>query len=89
VSLEPGAPLRLEREESGLAVLTLDSPPLNLFDQGMIGALQAAIAEVAATPPRALLIRAEGTPPPPASTSTCSTASPPSRAAPSGTSCWG
>jgi enoyl-CoA hydratase/carnithine racemase len=51
---------RLEREEGGLAVLTLDSPPLNLFDQPMIDDVQAAIADVAATPPRALLIRAEG-----------------------------
>jgi enoyl-CoA hydratase/carnithine racemase len=51
---------RLEREESGLAVLTLDSPPLNLFDQRMIDGVRAAIADVAATPPRALLIRAEG-----------------------------
>jgi enoyl-CoA hydratase/carnithine racemase len=51
---------RLEREQSGLAVLTLDSPPLNLFDQRMIDDLQAAVADVAAAPPRALLIRAEG-----------------------------
>src|SRR5829696_6113518 len=54
------AAARLEREESGLAVITLDSPPLNLFDQRMIDDLRAAIAEVAAEPPRALLIRAEG-----------------------------
>ncbi|MGE0067189.1 MAG: enoyl-CoA hydratase/isomerase family protein [Solirubrobacterales bacterium] len=60
MSPEPDSPIRLEREESGLAVLTLDSPPLNLVDQAMIDALQAAIAEVAARPPRALLIRAEG-----------------------------
>jgi enoyl-CoA hydratase len=51
---------RLEREESGLAVLTLDSPPLNLFDQRMIDDVRAAVEDVAATPPRALLIRAEG-----------------------------
>jgi enoyl-CoA hydratase/carnithine racemase len=51
---------RLERQESGLAVLTLDSPPLNLFDQRMIDDVQVAIAEVSARPPRALLIRAEG-----------------------------
>jgi enoyl-CoA hydratase len=51
---------RLEREEGGLAVLTLGSPPLNLFDQRMIDDFQAAIAELAAAPPRALLIRAEG-----------------------------
>jgi enoyl-CoA hydratase len=52
--------VRLQREESGLAVLTLDSPPLNLFDQRMIDELQAAVEDVAAAPPRALLIRAEG-----------------------------
>src|SRR4051794_32439450 len=54
------AAARLEREQSGLAVLTLDSPPLNLFDQRMIDDVRAAIAGVAAAPPRALLIRAEG-----------------------------
>src|SRR3954464_13043057 len=51
---------RLEREDGGLAVITLDSPPLNLFDQRMIDDLRAAIDAVAAEPPRALLIRAEG-----------------------------
>src|SRR3954467_11902301 len=51
---------RLEREDGGLAVITLDSPPLNLFDQRMIDALRAAVDAVAAEPPRALLIRAEG-----------------------------
>jgi enoyl-CoA hydratase len=51
---------RMEREEGGLAVLTFDSPPLNLFDQRMIDDFQAAIAALAAEPPRALLIRAEG-----------------------------
>jgi enoyl-CoA hydratase len=51
---------RLEREQSGLAVLSFDSPPLNLFDQRMIDDFQAAIEDLAATPPRALLIRAEG-----------------------------
>jgi enoyl-CoA hydratase/carnithine racemase len=50
----------LEREQSGLAVLTLDSPPLNLFDQRMIDDVRAAVEDVAAAPPRALLIRAEG-----------------------------
>jgi enoyl-CoA hydratase len=54
------AAARLEREESGLAVLTLDSLPLNLFDQRMIDDVRAAVADVAAEPPRALLIRAEG-----------------------------
>ena len=43
-----------------LAVLTFDAPPLNLFDAAMIAALQAAVADVAADPPRGLLVRAEG-----------------------------
>ena len=58
MSPEPAA--RLVREESGLAVLSFDSPPLNLFDQRMIDDFQTAIADLAAAPPRALLIRAEG-----------------------------
>lgn len=52
--------VRLQREEGGLAVLTLDSPPLNLFNRRMFAALVAAVGEVEAEPPRALLIRAEG-----------------------------
>jgi enoyl-CoA hydratase/carnithine racemase len=56
---ESAQPLRVE-EEDGLVVLSFDSPPLNLFDQAMIDAFQATIAELAAAPPRALLIRAEG-----------------------------
>jgi len=59
VSPESGRPVRLE-QEGGLAVLTLDSPPLNLFDQAMIDGIRGAIAELVAEPPRALLIRAEG-----------------------------
>jgi enoyl-CoA hydratase len=57
---DQGKAARLQREGDGLAVLTLDSPPLNLFDRRMIDDFQAAVAELAATPPRALLIRAEG-----------------------------
>jgi enoyl-CoA hydratase len=57
---EQGKAARLQREEGGLAVLTLDSPPLNLFDRRMIDDFQAGVEEVAAEPPRALLIRAEG-----------------------------
>jgi enoyl-CoA hydratase len=53
------AAARLERE-GDLATITLDSPPLNLFDQRMIDDLRGAIDAVAAEPPRALLIRAEG-----------------------------
>src|SRR4051794_27716839 len=58
--MSPDPAARLEHEDSGLAVITLDSPPLNLFDQRMIDDLRAAGDAVAAEPPRALLIRAEG-----------------------------
>jgi enoyl-CoA hydratase len=52
-------PVSLERD-GPLAVLTFDAPPLNLFDAAMIAALQAAVADVAADPPRGLLVRAAG-----------------------------
>ena len=48
------------RREGPLAILTIDSPPLNLFEANLIGELKQAIEEVQANPPRALLIRAEG-----------------------------
>src|SRR4051794_19340569 len=51
--------IRFEREQ-GLAIATLDSPPLNLFDSAMFEALRTTIAAVEGDPPRALLIRAEG-----------------------------
>lgn len=52
---------RLELNRDGpLAIITIDSPPLNLFDGQMIAELKAAIEDVRADPPRALLIRAEG-----------------------------
>ena len=51
--------VRLERD-GPLAVVTLDSPPLNLFDQAMIDGVRAAVADVAADHPRGLLVRAEG-----------------------------
>ena len=57
---EEAKAVRLERDEAGLAVLTLDSPPLNLFDGRMFDGLVAAVGEVEAEAPRALLIRAEG-----------------------------
>jgi len=52
-------PVRLERD-GPLAVVTLASPPLNLFDDDMFAGLRAAVDTVAAEPPRALLFRAEG-----------------------------
>ena len=51
--------IRVERE-GPLATLTIDSPPLNLFEARLIGELNQAIEEIQADPPRALLIRAEG-----------------------------
>ena len=53
-------PVRVDREESGLAVVTLDSPPLNLFDRDMFDGLREAVAEIENDLPRALLFRAEG-----------------------------
>jgi enoyl-CoA hydratase/carnithine racemase len=58
VSPEPA--VRVERDAGGLTVLTLDSPPLNLFDQRMIDGFQSAVEDLVAEPPRAVLIRAEG-----------------------------
>jgi enoyl-CoA hydratase len=51
--------VRLEHE-GHLAVLTLDSPPLNLFEHELIGELIAAVDTLTAEPPRGLLVRAEG-----------------------------
>lgn len=53
------APVRLEHD-GPLAVVTLDAPPLNLFDQAMMDGLQSAVEELSAAPPRGVLIRAEG-----------------------------
>ncbi len=57
--MSAGAPARLERD-GPLAVVTFDSPPLNLYDGPMGEALEAAVAALEADPPRALLFRAEG-----------------------------
>lgn len=46
--------------EGPLTTVTIDSPPLNLFDARLIGELKETIASIEADPPRALLIRAEG-----------------------------
>src|ERR1700760_2748217 len=46
--------------EGGLAVLTFDAPPLNLFDAAMSDGLDSAIGELEADRPRAVLFRAEG-----------------------------
>lgn len=46
--------------EGGLARVVLDAPPLNLFDEAMFAGLEAALDELEASPPRAVLISAEG-----------------------------
>jgi enoyl-CoA hydratase/carnithine racemase len=51
--------VRLERAEP-LAVLTLDNPPLNLFDKSVMDGVRDAVRGLADAPPRGLLIRAEG-----------------------------
>lgn len=54
-------PVVLRREQDGpLAVLTMDSPPQNLFDERMWRQWAAALDRLTAEPPRALLIRAAG-----------------------------
>lgn len=53
-------PVSLSYDDS-LAVITIDAPPLNLFDAALVTALRAAIDEVAGAPhARGLLIRATG-----------------------------
>jgi enoyl-CoA hydratase/carnithine racemase len=51
--------VRSEREDD-LAVITFDSPPLNLFDAELEQELEQAVAELERTPARGVLFRAEG-----------------------------
>ena len=52
-------PVTLERD-GALATLTLSAPPLNLFDEAVFAGYEAAVADLEADPPRAVLLRAEG-----------------------------
>jgi len=52
-------PVRLERD-GPLAVVTFDSPPLNLFTRAMGQGVEDVMNELEAEPPRALLFRADG-----------------------------
>ena len=52
-------PLRLEHD-GPLAVITFDSPPLNLFEAAMMSSLADALDELRASDARALLLRADG-----------------------------
>jgi enoyl-CoA hydratase/carnithine racemase len=52
-------PMTVARD-GGLAVVSVDSPPLNLFDMVMRDALVATVAELERTSPRGVLFRFEG-----------------------------
>ncbi|MGA9316075.1 MAG: enoyl-CoA hydratase/isomerase family protein [Solirubrobacteraceae bacterium] len=43
-----------------LAIVSIDSPPLNLFDGQLMGELSDTVDQLAAAPPRGLLVRAQG-----------------------------
>jgi len=47
-------------QEGALAVLSIDSPPLNLFDEALMKDLESAVQALSRRPPRGLLVRAEG-----------------------------
>jgi enoyl-CoA hydratase/carnithine racemase len=53
------SPVRVQRD-GGLAVVSFDAPPLNLFDSALEAALFAAVDQLEADRPRAVLFRAEG-----------------------------
>jgi enoyl-CoA hydratase/carnithine racemase len=53
------SPVRVERE-AGLAIITFDSPPLNLFTRELEQQLVAALDELEREPARGVLFRAEG-----------------------------
>ena len=55
----PEQPVRLDHD-GPLAIITIDSPPLNLFDEALVAALGYAVASVAGSDARGLLLRAEG-----------------------------
>jgi enoyl-CoA hydratase/carnithine racemase len=59
VMINAPAPVTVARND-GLAVVTVDSPPLNLFDMAMRDALVATVGELERTLPRAVLFRFEG-----------------------------
>ena len=52
-------PWRLE-QDGPLSVLTIDKPPLNLFDQPVFDGLVNAVEQLRHDPPRGVLFRAEG-----------------------------
>ena len=57
--MSAAVPITVARD-GGLAVVTVDSPPLNLFDTVMRDALVATVGELERTSPRGVLFRFEG-----------------------------
>ena len=53
-------PVTVAIDDAGLAVVTIDHPPLNLYDQALHEALRDAVGELERARPRAVLVRAEG-----------------------------
>jgi enoyl-CoA hydratase/carnithine racemase len=53
-------PVRVEPDDGGLTVVTIDSPPLNLLDEPLREALLAAVDELERGAARAVLFRADG-----------------------------
>ncbi|GAA4788364.1 enoyl-CoA hydratase/isomerase family protein [Actinomycetospora chlora] len=53
-------PVSVDVDDAGLAVLTIDHPPLNLYDQALHEGLRDAVGELERARPRAALLRAEG-----------------------------
>jgi enoyl-CoA hydratase/carnithine racemase len=53
-------PVTVDVDPAGLALVTVDHPPLNLYDQAVHEALRDAVAELERARPRAALVRAEG-----------------------------
>ena len=56
---EAGGPVELTAAD-GLAIVTFDSPPLNLFDAALSDGLDEVVSRLEADRPRAVLFRAEG-----------------------------
>jgi enoyl-CoA hydratase len=47
-------------QDGDVGVLTLDSPPMNLFSRDLVESLEETLGEIEAARPRALVLRAEG-----------------------------
>lgn len=53
-------PVSVDRTAEGIAVLTFSAPPVNLYSAELHDEFDTALDDLEATPPRALVIRAEG-----------------------------